>query len=996
MKHLDRSPEISTDGSLKGGGTKYRALATVGLTALLTMSASAMAQETPVPSTRPADAGVVGAATVAEVGPGPTEEIVVTGSRITRSGFNAPTPTTVIGVAEIERSAQPNIFTTINQIPALAGSAATSTGTGSSSAGTNGRSTLNLRGLGANRTLVLIDGQRVIGVDTTGGTDISQFPQGLIQRVDIVTGGASASWGSDAVAGVVNFIIDKKFDGIKGNLNVGETTYGDDRNATIQLTAGTGFADGRGHVEVSGEYSRNGGVGSPLTNRNWYRGWKLIQYPINAVPAGQPQYISSPNVADYLLAPGGIITGRGTSLTSSIVGTTFGQGGTPSNFQYGSLTVSPYMIGGDQRSDEGWGADLDTKLNRATFYGRLSYDITPSTNIWTTFNFARVYTNNVAFYSTYKPGNLTIQCDNPYLPTGIAAACGGAGHSVQFGTMNADLPDIEVQNTRTMRRFAVGGDGKFPVFGHDWKWDVSYTHGENDIVNNNFNQTLTGLYNASIDAVRGANGVITCRSLVAQAQGCRPLNVIGLGVADASAAGYFTGTAWLRTQLQQDAASIAFNGEPFSIWAGPVSVAFGGEYRREAFKQTADACSYTNCGNPLLNAENNWFSGNFHPSKGNFNVKEAFIEVVAPLLKGDATGDMDLDLGGRIADYSSSGRVETWKAGLTYTPPIVEGLKFRGVVSRDIRAPNLNDLFAAASTPTSGVTNRFGATAGQTFIIKQPTLSNRNLTPEIARTIEGGVVYQPAWLRGLSASVDYYRISLKDAIGTISGQQEMDLCFDGNAALCSLITFDANLVPTQVALSKINLASVTTDGFDIEVSYVKRLDDFVAGVPGSVSLRTLATNTMHFTTDPGIPGQPILETAGQNSGSIAKWRVMGVQSYDNERLSFTLTERWFSGGTINNSYIECTSGCPVSTTSRPTINDNHMKGALYLDFGATYNIIKNDDGHRLTAYFKVDNFLNQDPEPSPAFGALPINNGTNPVLYDNLGRRFSVGVRFQY
>ncbi len=236
---------------------------------------------------------------------------------------------------------------------------------------------------------------------------------------------------------------------------------------------------------------------------------------------------------------------------------------------------------------------------------------------------------------------------------------------------------------------------------------------------------------------------------------------------------------------------------------------------------------------------------------------------------------------------------------------------------------------------------------------------------------------------------------MKDAIGTITAQQEMDRCFAGNSAFCALLTFDANQVPTQVALSKINLASVFTDGLDIEVAYSKRLDSIFKDVPGTISFRTLATNTMHYTTDPGIPGQPILETAGQNSGSTPHWRITADETYENDSFSFTVTERWFSAGKLIDQYIECTSNCPISTDIVPTINDNHMPGALYLDIGGTYNIYKGGDGRRLELYFKINNILDKDPTAAPQFGNLPIQNGTNPLLYDTLGRRFIVGVRFQ-
>ena len=924
----------------------------------------------------------------------PVEQVVVTSTRITTGGFDAPTPTQVVGAAQIQSQSEPNVFTILNQIPALQGTATTSTGTTSSSAGTDGLSVVNLRALGQTRSLVLIDGQRTVGVNTTGVSDVSEFPQALIQRVDVVTGGASASWGSDAVAGVVNFIIDKNFTGIKGNLEGSITTYGDGEDGTVQLSAGTGFDHDRGHFEISGEFTANSGVG-PADTRPWYQGWKILERTIAGTPPGQPEYIASPHVADALLSPGGVITGQGTSLTSSIVGTAFGPGGRPFPLQYGSTVISPWMIGGDQRSDEGGiGADLDSRLTRGTLYARLSYNINSDTNVYATFNYGTVYTSNVAFYSTYKPGNLTIQCDNPYLPAGIAAACGGAGHAVQFGTENADLPNIVVQNTRTQRRYVVGADGAFGLFDKDWTWSAYYEHGENDIINNNFNQTLTNLYNAAIDAVEQPDGTIVCRSAVARSQGCQPFDVIGTGVGDPSAAGYFTGTAWMRTYLRQEAASISANGEPLSLWAGPVSVALGAEFREEAFHQDADCASNGTCGNPLLSAQgNNWFSGNFHPSRGNFHVFEGFLETVVPLLKSDTWGVSDIDLAARATDYSTSGYVTTWKVGFTYSPAFLDGIKLRALQSRDIRAPNLAELFGAPSTPTGGVIDDFDPYKGQTFIVHEPTISNPNLKPEKSQTTEVGLVFQPGWLNGFNASVDYYRIAVKGEIGTVTAQQTMDLCYQGNQALCSLVQFDANQVPTYVTVQDINLAAVTTDGFDIQASYGADLDALM-GIPGMLSLTSSATHVSKFITNTGIPGQPLYETAGMNSGSIPLWRWTSTEEYSDDRYAFTLTERWTSPGVINTAYIQCTTDCPIPTVNNPTINDNHMDGAFYLDVGGSYDIMKSADGFQITAYFKIDNITNAAPAPDPQFGSLPINFGANPVLYDDLGRYYHIGIRF--
>jgi hypothetical protein len=223
----------------------------------------------------------------------------------------------------------------------------------------------------------------------------------------------------------------------------------------------------------------------------------------------------------------------------------------------------------------------------------------------------------------------------------------------------------------------------------------------------------------------------------------------------------------------------------------------------------------------------------------------------------------------------------------------------------------------------------------------------------------------------------------------------MDLCvLQNQQSLCPFITRDpVTNVPTKVALAKINLASLTTDGFDFEASYVTQLSDWMQDLPGSLSVRSLATHVSKYITNPGIPNQPLIEIAGQNSGSVALWRWIGVESWDTDSWNLTLTERWFSDGQINKSYIQCTTGCPAPTSAVGTINNNHMDGAFYLDIGGSYNIVKSDNGLLAQVYFKVDNVANLDPVPNPQFGSLPISNGANPVLYDTLGRLFRIGVR---
>ena len=261
-------------------------------------------------------------------------EVVVTATRVKRDGYQAPTPTSVIGEEELNAKAPANIADFVNELPSLAGSITPTTATQSIGPGTAGINALNLRNLGANRTLVLLDGQRVGASTLTGWVDVNQFPNALIKRVDVVTGGASADWGSDAVAGVVNFVLDKDFTGVKGEAQGGVTTYGDNGEYKLSATAGTGFADKRGHVLLSYEEAHSDGVqGVP---RSWYNGSKLFFNPNYTATNGQPQLIASAGVGFATATPGGIIT------TGPLKGTYFGPGGTPLQFNYGSIIGTPW------------------------------------------------------------------------------------------------------------------------------------------------------------------------------------------------------------------------------------------------------------------------------------------------------------------------------------------------------------------------------------------------------------------------------------------------------------------------------------------------------------------------------------------------------------------------------------------------------------------------------------------------------------------------------
>jgi len=964
------------------------------------MAIPGYAQQAPTEAPKADEAAATEAAPVTQV-------VQVSGSRIAARGFTQPTPTTSLGAADLEKAAQPNLFDTIAELPALQGSTGRTTSTNSTSSGIQGLSSLSLRGLGPIRTLTLLDGQRVVGANVTGVTDVSQFPQLLIKRVDVVTGGASASYGSDAISGVVNFVTDKKFEGFKANVEGGVTTYGDDKNGTLQAAWGKGFMDDKLHVSVSGEYMKENGIDSPgfgevgPNGRTWYKNPAFQIRPLAQTTDGKPQYQFIEHAQQYQYSKYGLIT------SGPLQGTAFGAGGVPYQFQYGSggvptgtggvtNCINPFCVGGDLSGSVGAGTNLAMDLKRRVAYTRVSYDLDPDNEIYFTANYGAVNSQFSPNPGAAKNANLTIQCDNPFLPASIRAACAANNiTSFQYGTANAIFPNnINVHPTRTQHRYVVGADGKFKLFGKEWSYDAYGEHGTNTTDIQVHDITLNARYNAAIDAVRAADGSIVCRSAAAVASGCKPLNIIGNNPADPAAMAYIepANGPFQHTTQSQNVASFNINGEPFESWAGPIALATGAEYRREAYRVIGDpygagvSADSPNSANfpadPLLNSTvgNNWYAGNYHNGSGAYHVKEAYLELNVPILKSAAWGEANLNLADRHTYYSTSGHVESWKIGANWKTGI-DGLRFRAVTSKDVRAPNLSELYAAPV-----VVNNVVQYQGNTITIQQRTVGNTNLRPELARnTVFGVVMTQPGWAPGFSASIDYFDIKVREVISALTTQQEVDLCVAGNKEICSAMVLNQP-GSNYVTLQAFNLASLRNKGFDIEASYQSKLDRF--GLPGRVVLRGLATRTLSFLTDSGVVGTIPTQGAGVNLGGTPKWKLLAQQTWENDKLSLTLSERWFSDGVYNNEYIECQTNCPVSTIIHPTIYDNKMKGATYVDLGGSYKFSK-----QLMAYFKIDNIADKDPEPAPQANA---SFGINPTLYDVLGRTYRFGLRYSY
>ncbi len=647
------------------------------------------------------------------------QDIVVTGTRVVRDGYQAPTPLTVLSREDIENtSPSNNIADFVNQLPSLAGSTRPSNSRLNLSSGQAGINALNLRNLGEVRTLVLLDGRRSVASTITGLVDVNTIPQLLIDRVEVVTGGASATYGSDAVGGVVNFILDKKFKGLKIQADSGVTTYGDGFNYSFGAAGGMSFAGGRGHILVSGEIAHRDGIFDTI-DRDWnHTGYVRIQDPnwVSGVST-TPRYLIRTQVGAANSTPGGLITGSTGGLANRLRGLYFNQGGQILQYQYGALTfpsptgaAAPTLTqGGDWRvNDSGRRIGLDPEDDRHGAFGRLSFEVADGIELFAeaSYNWQEVFFNAGPNLAT----GITYQADNAFLINAFnASGYSLAGiNTVTVATTAADLPFRVANNRRKVQRYVLGAQGDFQAFGERANWDVYAQYGRADLREQLRNIMHTARINAATDSVFSVPGdtssPIVCR-INADANpnnndpNCVPLNRLGLNVANPAAIDYVLGDPYRDEVVEQTVAGANFSFSPFATWAGDVTIAVGAEYRKEQIKGFVPAefqpVVSTNAAGQLVTA-NAWSVGNYLPTNGSYDVKEAYFETVVPLGFG-------LEFNGaiRATDYSSSGFVTTWRAGATWQP--IDDIRLRVTRSRDIRAPNLNELFQAGTANSDSV-----------------------------------------------------------------------------------------------------------------------------------------------------------------------------------------------------------------------------------------------------------------------------------------------------
>jgi outer membrane receptor protein involved in Fe transport len=910
---------------------------------------------------------------------GNVEQVTVTGSRVISSITQSPTPLTVVSTEQLQSTTPTDIPDALNKLPVFQGSSQPRTaGNGGTAGGIN---VLALRNFGAQRTLVLFDSHRVAPANANGTVDVDTLPQQLISRVDVVTGGASAVYGSDAITGVVNFVLDKHFNGLKFDLNTGISNYSDGFSYKLAGAYGTDLFGGRGHFEMSLEHFSQDGVQE--TDRPYGpQYWSLT----GAGTAANP-YVQTINARNATASFGGLIT----CTACTVNGQQFVGNGVLGPFVHGQTTGTGSVESGGDGAYNPYGQVI-TPFRTNTAFGRFSYNIDDTTTAYVQASGSEAYATGTWYPTNMITGANTASifyANNPFLPPSIQQALNPANTPnktfqltkfiVQFGKQGSP----GTRNVNLYRTASAGLDG---TLWNRFDWDLYYSHAESRQDVTNYRNPNNQRWYASEDAVVNSAGQVACYVSTTQYAslypGCVPMNPFGPTAMSKDAYNYISSdTRFIMTNIM-DNVSGSVSGTVFDLPAGPVKAALSGEMRWNNYDVNSNASptAHVDCTGLRLcsSATPLWQQNTVASVTASNNVWEFAGELNVPMLKDlPLIQNLDANLAGRYTDYSTSGTVQTWKIGLDYH--VNDDLRFRGTTSIDIRAPTLNDLFAPIQSAVTSFTDLHTNSYGILFITSQ---GNPNLVPEVARTYTGGAVLTPSWIPGLTFSYDYYHIDLKNAIGSISATntQIQNLCelSGGTSQYCSLYTrplpfsdhSPANY-PTAIFSKSLNTAYQVIEGSDIEADYHLDFADWGNALPGSMDFRVLA-NIQPVNELQQFTGAAFTDTV------FSKGHVTGFINWNLENWTVGLEDRWISG------FTRATQ--PGIIYSPPAIGSVDF---VDLNLQRRFSV----DDNNYTAYFTVQNVFNtlapvvQNQSGSPGL-LYPVATGM-----DVMGRYFTIGLR---
>lgn len=925
------------------------------------------------------------------------EEIRITGSRIARPGLVSPTPVTALDREELEVLGPATLMDGLEALPQFLGSASlndTDNYGAGGYLGAGGQSQLNLRGVGANRTLVLVNNRRQPSTSRTGSFDISMLPQILISRTEVVTGGASAAYGSDAIAGVTNFLINENFEGFEASVQGGITEIGDGDNARISL--GGGFQAGeKGHFVVGVEGYRTSKIAN-IQDRDWFQQWCNLDMGATATP----RRVRATDCANRTQTYGGFVA------SGPLAGLMFDDAGNPTRFQGGSILDAAATAGLARsaiagNSSGGDGGQFEQEQQRRAMQERASLFVNYKHEFSDTLRGSLSGMYGYSFIDNERIGYFlfgqwapTIYSGNPYLPADVQQRMTD-GNIQSFALGKRVIPSDPLHNARSplttdLVTLSASLEGDLS---NGWNWNWYYQAGESNRDVDLYGARVDRLFRA-IDAVRDpATGAIVCASTLVYANdGCKPLNVFGVGQSSLEAREYIHDKMYTDARIRQHATEFVLDGEIFEgFGAGPVLMAAGANWRRDEIDQlSGDAlnapipldgfgsvtsfdsegrrmyrglpATYERVGALIERSSGASF-------QGSVDVWEAFAEANVPLLAGMRYVDLlETNLAVRHTDYEQSGDVLSWKVGFSWN--VNDELRLRLTRSRDMRAGNLSEMFDTTQQPQFMI-DPWNPTLDR-YTVKQVNGGNPAVSPEKADTLTYGFVYQPEWLDGTAFTMDYYDIRIKDSISTIGAQQIVDYCFQ-QSLFCDQVSFGlggsggpGDLIE-MVDNTTVNVGEARTRGIDYEVSYRGGVSWF--GRSDNVSMRLIASRLLESTITPF--NSPKASRLG--GGDLQRLHATFVASYMAGPATLSWTTRWVSDGVQDPAWV---TGVDVDNNRIPSHHVSNLRLGYDLE----------GLGSRASVFLSVNNVFDRNA------GDLRGFNG----IYDVLGRNYTMGFRYRH
>jgi iron complex outermembrane recepter protein len=956
------------------------------------------------------------------VGPG---AIIVTGSRIPRPDLVSASPLQIIDAQDIDASGAINVQQVLLENPTTGAPTISRTNSNffTSSVGV---ATVDLRNLGSDRTLVLVNGRRfVAGVPSSATVDLNSIPTQFIERIDILTGGQSSIYGSDALAGVVNIIYKTGFQGIEASGQIGISEEGDDLRRQANLLMGADVAGGRGNVMLHLGYSNEGAIFSRDRARSavdqiscaYFTGESADLFtpcrpfysgfaPQGTFYAGNGVFTFDPGTGAIRSPNTNCVTGVPFEPIPGCVPTGFNR----SAFRTIAVPTERYLMALSGTYEV---------ANNINWFTEGTFAYTRTTSQLEPFALASddIFAATAGDFpiETRLPDGTIVR--NPFVPDAIYNAAedwtGDGLRDIYFTRRMSDFGNRGNTANRTTFRIMTGLNGS--VF-NNWNWEAYYSYGETGESQRGTGQVNVLNFANALAAIPGPNGTVICASEAARAQGCVPINVFGANTASPEAVAYIEAPQMRNTRTTQQlaGANIAGNLVQF-LPAGPIGFALGTEYRKEFSEENNDVLTEQG-----LNA------GNAIPSsRGQFDVIDGYGELVVPLIRDSFIHDLTLNGAARISHYSTVGTAFSYNAGIEFSP--VQDIRFRGVYARATRAPNIGELFTPPSQtyPTGLVDPCLGVTATSTgalaancradpgvaaniaangaFTLNQADIQgvsgfnrgNPDLDVEKADSITVGVVINPrsiSWLRNFALTVDYFDIKIKDAIVFTPRQFILDQCYgQGQQEFCQFITRRASGTGQNspgslefIDSGPTNSGGLETEGVDATLSYRSRLDALGLGFLGGgmFNARVSYTHMLKGFVIPLIGSDP-----DHYVGEVGapKDRVFGIVSYDEDKWGLSFRGSWIGPVRLDNTFME--------SFGFDADDPNGRVGSEFYA-GVQFRFRPRD---QFEFFAGADNLLNN--EPPRIITGLPGNDTgveTFSGHYDPIGRRFYAGARLRF